>query len=206
MSLISPWSEPTFSQRQQKSQQQHQNVPGVLRQQKEDEKHAIYTGSNARFTGIKPEDFIAPSWDAMGGATANTRKFLLLLIKAIAAASDEPFSVIANRIHSRMSVLIVKSIAINALTSRGRLLPATGSRGSQQQSQSQPEGWVAAPAWHGGVAVSARTSSVTAGAAVTAVAGAVTAVAVTAERVAGRDKAVRTQQMPTQQQLDSEGQ
>jgi hypothetical protein len=142
----------------------------------------------------------------VGGATANTRKFLLLLIKAIAAESDEPLSVIANRIHSRMSVSIVKSIAINALTARGRLLPATGSRGSQpQQSQSQPEG-----SQHRGVAVSARTSSMSVAVTTVAVtAGAVTAsavaaVAVTAERVAGRDKAVRTQQTPTRQQLDSE--
>jgi hypothetical protein len=38
-----------------------------------------------------------------------------------------------------MSVSIVKSIAINELTARGKLLPATGSRGSQhwQQSKSQ---------------------------------------------------------------------
>jgi hypothetical protein len=102
---------------------------------------------------------------------------------------------------------IVKSIAINSLTARGRLLPATGSRESQQQSQSQPEGS------HGGVAVSAHTSSVTAVAvtagavtagavtanAVTAVevtANAAAAVAVTAERVAGRDKAVRTHTKP----------
>jgi hypothetical protein len=54
-------------------------VPGDHRQQNATAKRANYIGDNARFTGILEKQPIVPSWDAMGGATEETDKFLQIV-------------------------------------------------------------------------------------------------------------------------------
>jgi hypothetical protein len=98
--------------------------PGVHRQQNADAKRANYVGDNARFTGIQGKQLIVPSWDAMGGATEETEKFLQIVNQSIAAGSSESFAVIANRTRCRIAIALYNSIAFNALASRNLLLPA----------------------------------------------------------------------------------
>jgi hypothetical protein len=98
--------------------------PGVHRQQNADAKRANYVGANARFTGIQEKQLIVPSWDAMGGATMETEKFLQIVNQSIAAGSSESFGVIANRTRCRIAISLYSSIAFNALASSNKLLPA----------------------------------------------------------------------------------
>jgi hypothetical protein len=114
--------------------------PGVHRQQNADAKRANYVGANARFTGIQEKQLIVPSWDAMGGATKETEKFLQIVNQSIAAGSSESFGVIANRTRCRIAISLYSSIAFNALASSNKLLPAArrviaGSPVSGSQSQ-----------------------------------------------------------------------
>jgi hypothetical protein len=99
-------------------------VPGDHRQQNATAKRANYVGDNARFTGILEKQLIVPSWDAMGGATEETDKFLQIVNQSVAAGSSESFGVIANRTRCRIATSLYSSIAFNALASCNKLLPA----------------------------------------------------------------------------------
>ena len=116
--------------------------PGIHRQQNAVTKRANYVGANARFTGIQEKQLIVPSWDAMGGETEETEKFLQIVNQSIAAGSSESFGVIVNRTRCRIATALYNSIAFNSLASRGRLLPAarraggSGSAGSRSSAAS----------------------------------------------------------------------
>jgi hypothetical protein len=60
-------------------------VPGDHRQRNATAKRANYVSDNARFTGILEKQLIVPSWDAMGGATEETDKFLQIVNQSVAA-------------------------------------------------------------------------------------------------------------------------